>query len=155
KQVWYESKDKTKIPMFLVYKKGLKLDGARPTFLTGYGGFNLSLTPGFSGLTALWAEMGGVFAQPSLRGGGAFGDEWRKAGMFGNKQNVFDDFIAAGEWLIKNQYTNSSKLAISGGSNGGLLVGAAMTQRPDLFQAVVCAVPLLDMIRYQNFLVAR
>ncbi|MFY9608437.1 MAG: prolyl oligopeptidase family serine peptidase [Blastocatellia bacterium] len=154
-QVWYESKDKTKVPMFLVYKKGLKLDGNRPTLLTGYGGFNVSLSPGFSGLTALWAEMGGVFAQPSLRGGGEFGEMWHKAGMFGNKQNVFDDFIAAAEWLIKNNYTSPSKLAIRGGSNGGLLVGAAMTQRPELFRAVVCAVPLLDMIRYQDFLVAR
>jgi prolyl oligopeptidase len=155
KQVWYESKDKTKVPMFLVYKKGLKLDGNRPTLLTGYGGFNVSLTPGFSGLIALWAEMGGVLAQPSLRGGGEFGERWHKAGMFGNKQNVFDDFIAAAQWLVTNKYTSSSKLAIRGGSNGGLLVGAAMTQRPELFQAVVCAVPLLDMIRYQNFLVAR
>lgn len=155
KQVWYESKDKTRIPMFLVYKKGLKLDGNRPTLLTGYGGFNISLTPVFSGMTALWAEMGGVYAIPNLRGGGEFGEKWHKAGMFGNKQNVFDDFIGAAEWLIKNNYTSSSKLAIRGGSNGGLLVGAAMTQRPELFQVVVCAVPLLDMIRFQNFLVAR
>jgi len=155
KQVWYESKDKTRIPMFLVYKKGLALDGNRPTLLTGYGGFNVSLTPQFSAITTLWAEMGGVFAQPNLRGGGEFGEKWHKAGMFGNKQKVFDDFIGAAEWLIKNKYTNPSKLAIRGGSNGGLLVGAAMTQRPELFQAVVCAVPLLDMIRYQKFLVAR
>jgi prolyl oligopeptidase len=155
KQVWYESKDKTRIPMFLVYKKGLKLDGKRPTMLTGYGGFNVSLTPSFSAPTALWAEMGGVFAQPNLRGGGEFGEKWHKAGMLANKQSVFDDFIGAAEWLIKNRYTNPSRLAIRGGSNGGLLVGAAMTQRPDLFQAVVCAVPLLDMIRYQNFLVAK
>ena len=154
-QVWYESKDKTRVPMFLVHKKGLKLDGARPTLLTAYGGFNVSLTPGFSAIAALWAEMGGVFAQPNLRGGGEFGEKWHKAGMFGNKQNVFDDFTGAAEWLIKNNYTNASKLAIRGGSNGGLLVGAAMTQRPELFQAVVCGVPLLDMIRYQNFLVAR
>jgi prolyl oligopeptidase len=155
KQVWYQSKDKTQIPMFLVYKKGLKFDGNRPTLLTGYGGFNISLTPTFSGFTALWVESGGVFAQPNLRGGGEFGEKWHKAGMLANKQKVFDDFISAAEWLIKNRYTNSSKLAIRGGSNGGLLVGAAMTQRPDLFQAVVCAVPLLDMIRYQNFLVAQ
>jgi prolyl oligopeptidase len=155
KQVWYESKDKTKIPMFLVYKKGLKLDGNNPVFLTGYGGFNLNRTPGFSSLAAYWAESGGVYALPNLRGGGEFGEKWHKAGMFENKQNVFDDFIAAAEWLIRNKYTNPSKLAISGGSNGGLLVGAAMTQRPDLFQAVVCSYPLLDMIRYQSFMVAR
>lgn len=155
KQVWYESKDKTKIPMFLVYKKGLNLDGNTPVFLTGYGGFNLNRTPGFSSLAAYWAESGGVYALPNLRGGGEFGEKWHKAGMLANKQNVFDDFISAAEWLIKNKYTNPSKLAISGGSNGGLLVGAAMTQRPDLFQAVVCSYPLLDMIRYQSFLVAR
>jgi prolyl oligopeptidase len=155
KQVWFESKDKTKIPMFLVYKKGLKLDGNRPVFLTGYGGFNLSRTPGFSSLAAYWAESGGVYALPNLRGGGEFGEKWHKAGMLENKQNVFDDFIGAAEWLIRNKYTNPSKLAISGGSNGGLLVGAAMTQRPDLFQAVVCSYPLLDMIRYQNFLIAK
>ncbi|HSB09614.1 MAG TPA: prolyl oligopeptidase family serine peptidase [Blastocatellia bacterium] len=155
KQVWYESKDRTKIPMFLAYKKGLKLDGNNPVFLTGYGGFNVSLTPNFSSLAAYWAESGGVFALPNLRGGGEFGEKWHKAGMLANKQNVFDDFIGAAEWLIKNKYTNSKKLAISGGSNGGLLVGAAMTQRPDLFQAVVCSYPLLDMIRYQSFLVAR
>ena len=155
KQVWYESKDKTKIPMFLVYKKGLKLDGNNPVFLTGYGGFNLNRTPGFSSVAAYWAESGGVYALPNLRGGGEFGEKWHKAGMFENKQNVFDDFIAAAEWLIRNKYTNPSKLAISGGSNGGLLVGAAMTQRPDLFQAVVCSYPLLDMIRYQSFMLAR
>jgi prolyl oligopeptidase len=141
--------------MFLVYKKGMKLDGNRPTFLTGYGGFNLRLSPGFSGTAAYWAENGGVFAQPNLRGGGEFGEKWHKAGMFENKQNVFDDFIAAAEWLIKNKYTSSSKLAISGGSNGGLLVGAALTQRPDLYQAVICSYPLLDMVRYDKFLVAK
>jgi len=155
KQVWYASKDGTKIPMFLVYKKGLKLDSNRPVFLTGYGGFNLRQTPGFSSTAALWAEHGGVFALPNLRGGGEFGEKWHLAGMFGNKQNVFDDFIGAAEWLIKNNYTNPKKLAISGGSNGGLLVGAALTQRPDLYQAVVCSYPLLDMVRYHKFLVAR
>lgn len=155
KQVWYESKDKTKVPMFLVYKKGLQLDGDNPTLLTGYGGFNVSLTPNFSARAAYWAENGGVFALPNMRGGGEFGDKWHKAGMLANKQNVFDDFISAAEWLIKNKYTKPSKLAISGGSNGGLLVGAAMTQRPALFQAVVCSYPLLDMIRYQGFLIAR
>ncbi len=155
KQVWYPSKDGTRIPMFLVYKKGLKLDGNRPTFLTGYGGFNVRLSPGFSGTAAYWAENGGVFAQPNLRGGGEFGEKWHKAGMFENKQNVFDDFIGAAEWLIKNKYTNPSRLAISGGSNGGLLVGAALTQRPDLYQAVICSYPLLDMVRYDKFLVAK
>lgn len=155
KQVWYESKDKTRIPMFVAHKKGIKLDGKRPTFLTAYGGFNVSLTPGFSATAAYWVENGGVFAQPNLRGGGEFGEKWHKAGMLANKQNVFDDFIAAAEWLIKNNYTNVNKLAIAGGSNGGLLVGAAMTQRPELFQAVICAVPLLDMVRYHKFLVAR
>lgn len=155
RQIWYESKDKTRIPMFVAHKKGIKLDGNLPTLLTGYGGFNISLTPDFSAEAAFWIENGGVFAQPNLRGGGEFGEKWHKAGMLANKQNVFDDFISAAEWLIKNKYTNTSRLAISGGSNGGLLVGAAMTQRPELFQAVVCAVPLLDMLRYHKFLVAR
>lgn len=155
RQVFFESKDKTKIPMFLVYKKGTKLDGARPTLLTGYGGFRLSQTPGFSAMAALWALRGGVWAVPNLRGGGEYGEKWHKAGMLANKQNVFDDFIGAAEWLIANKYTNPQRLAIEGGSNGGLLVGAALTQRPDLFRAVICAYPLLDMLRYQNFLVAR
>ncbi len=155
KQVWYESKDKTKVPMFLVHAKGIKLDGSNPTLLTGYGGFNFSYTPEFSSTAVLWAEGGGVYAVPNLRGGGEFGEEWHKAGMLEKKQNVFDDFIAAAEWLIQNGYTKPSRLAISGGSNGGLLVGAALTQRPELFQAVVCRYPLLDMLRYQKFLVAR
>jgi prolyl oligopeptidase len=155
KQVWYESKDKTKVPMFIVHAKGLKLNGSNPTLLTGYGGFTVSLTPSFSSLAALWVERGGVYAVPNLRGGGEFGEEWHKAGMLEKKQNVFDDFIAAAEWLSKNGYTNSSKLAIAGGSNGGLLVGAALTQRPDLVQAVVCSYPLLDMVRYHKFLVAK
>ncbi|MFQ5603876.1 MAG: prolyl oligopeptidase family protein [bacterium] len=155
KQIWYESKDKTQIPMFLVHAKGLKLDGSNPTYLTGYGGFLVSRTPRFSSTAALWVESGGVFALPNLRGGGEFGEEWHKAGMLANKQNVFDDFIAAAEWLIDKGYTNPSKLAIAGGSNGGLLVGAALTQRPDLFQAVICGYPLLDMVRYHKFLVAR
>lgn len=154
-QVWYESKDKTKIPMFLVYAKGLKRDGARPTLLTGYGGFNLNRTPGFSAEAVIFAEHGGVYALPNLRGGGEFGEKWHRAGMLANKQNVFDDFESAGEWLIKNGYTSRAKLAIAGGSNGGLLVGAALTQRPDLFRAVVCSYPLLDMVRYQKFFVAR
>lgn len=155
KQIWYESKDKTNVPMFIMHNKGLKLNGSHPALLYGYGGFTVSLTPLFSIRAALWVESGGVYAVPNLRGGGEFGEEWHKAGMLEKKQNVFDDFIAAAEWLIKQGYTNPSKLAISGGSNGGLLVGAALTQRPDLFQAVVCAVPLLDMIRYHKFLVAR
>jgi len=155
KQVWYDSKDGTRVPMFLVYAKGLKLDGTNPTWLTGYGGFNISMTPTFSATAALWVESGGVFAMPNLRGGGEFGEEWHRAGMLEKKQNVFDDFISAAEWLISNHYTEPQKLAISGGSNGGLLVGAALTQRPELFGAVVCSVPLLDMLRYQNFLVAR
>jgi prolyl oligopeptidase len=155
KQVWYESKDKTRVPMFIVHKKGLAIDGNRPTLLYGYGGFNVSLTPNFSSRAAFWAESGGVFAVPSLRGGGEFGEKWHRAGMLDKKQNVFDDFIAAAEWLIKNKYTNPSKLAISGGSNGGLLVTAAMAQRPDLYQAVVCGYPLIDMVRYHKFLVAR
>ena len=155
KQVWYESKDGTSIPMFVVHKKGLELNGENPTYLTGYGGFNVNLTPGFNGTAVFAVEAGMVYARPNLRGGGEFGEEWHRAGMFENKQNVFDDFIAAAEWLIDNKYTNSEKLAIAGGSNGGLLVGAAVTQRPDLYGAVICAVPLLDMIRYHNFLVAR
>ncbi|HLY17021.1 MAG TPA: prolyl oligopeptidase family serine peptidase [Bryobacteraceae bacterium] len=151
KQVWYESGDKTRVPMFLVHKKGMPLDGRRPVYLTGYGGFAVALTPAFSSHAALWAEMGGVFAQPSLRGGGEFGEKWHHAGMFENKQNVFDDFIGAAEWLVANHYTQPRKIAIEGVSNGGLLVGAAVTQRPDLFGAVVCGYPLLDMLRYQKF----
>jgi prolyl oligopeptidase len=155
KQVWYASKDGTRIPMFLAHRKGIALDGNRPTYLTAYGGFNLSTTPGFSAQHAVWMERGGVLAVPNLRGGGEFGETWHHAGMFEKKQNVFDDFIAAAEWLIANRYTSADKLAIAGGSNGGLLVGAALTQRPELFRAVVCSVPLLDMLRYHKFLVAR
>lgn len=152
KQVWYESKDGTKIPMFIIHKKGLKLDGKRPTMLGGYGGFNVSCTPGFDSRAVMWAEEGGVWAIANLRGGGEFGEAWHRAGMLDKKQNVFDDFIAAAEWLIDNGYTNPDKLAIHGGSNGGLLVGAVMTQRPDLYRVVVCGVPLLDMLRYHKFL---
>ena len=155
KQVWYESKDKTRVPMFLFYKKGLPLDGSNPTLLTGYGGFDVSETPTFRDEAAAWTERGGVWALPNLRGGGEFGEAWHHAGMQEKKQNVFDDFIAAGEWLVANKYTKPAKLAIQGGSNGGLLVGAALTQRPDLFRAVVCMYPLLDMLRYQQFLVAK
>ena len=152
KQVWYESKDKTRVPMFLVYKSDVKFDGSLPTLLTGYGGFRISLTPTFSARAILWVENGGVFAVPSLRGGGEFGEEWHRAGILNKKQNTFDDFIAAAEWLIENGYTNPEKLAIYGNSNGGLLVGAAITQRPQLFKAVICSYPLLDMIRYHRFL---
>ncbi len=154
-QVFYPSKDHTKIPMFLVHRKDMKLDGSNPTLLTGYGGFNLSRTPAYSALAAVWVEKGGIFALANLRGGGEFGEEWHRAGMLEKKQNVFDDFIAAAEYLIHNKYTNPRRLAIQGRSNGGLLVGAALTQRPDLFQAVICGYPLLDMVRYHKFLIAR
>lgn len=155
KQVFYKSKDGTLVPMFISHKKGLKLDGNNPVMLYGYGGFNVSLNPSFSVSRVVWMEKGGVFAMPNLRGGGEYGEDWHKAGMLEKKQNVFDDFISAGEWLISNKYTNSSKLAIHGGSNGGLLVGATMLQRPDLFGAVVCSVPVLDMLRYHKFTVGR
>ena len=155
KQVFYTSKDGTRIPMFLLHKKGLAMDGARPTLLYGYGGFTASMTPYFSPLATVWAEQGGVYAVANLRGGGEYGEDWHKAGMLANKQNTFDDFIAAGEWLMAQNITSPDKLAIMGGSNGGLLVGAALTQRPELFRAVICAVPLLDMLRYHQFLVAR
>jgi prolyl oligopeptidase len=154
KQVKYPSKDGTMIPMFVVHRKGIKLDGSHPALLTGYGGFNLSQTPGFSARAAVWVENGGVYALPNLRGGNEFGEAWHKAGMLDRKQNVFDDFIGAAEWLVKQGYTSPGRLAISGGSNGGLLVGAAMTQRPELFAAVVCSYPLLDMVRYHKFLIA-
>ncbi len=155
KQVWFTSKDDTKVPMFLVYAKGIKRDGSNPTLLTGYGGFNVSETPAYSATAAAWVTAGGVYVVANLRGGGEFGEEWHKAGMLEKKQNVFDDFYGAAEWLIENKYTRTSRLAILGGSNGGLLVGAAVTQRPDLFGAAVCLFPLLDMLRYQKFLVAR
>ncbi|MBN2031329.1 S9 family peptidase [bacterium] len=154
-QIWYTSKDGTKIPMFVVHQKEIKRDGTNPLLLTGYGGFTNSQTPGFSSTATAWVEYGGVYALPNLRGGGEFGEEWHQAGMLDRKQNVFDDFIAAAEWLIENGYTKPEKISISGGSNGGLLVGAALTQRPELFKAVVCSYPLLDMIRYHYFLVAK
>ena len=154
KQVWYPSKDGTKIPMFLAYAKGLKLDGSNPTLLTGYGGFNLSSSPSFSAFAAAWISNGGVWALANLRGGGEFGEAWHHAGMLEKKQNVFDDFIAAAEWLVGNKYTSPEHLAIRGRSNGGLLMGAMMTQRPDLFAAVSCGYPLLDMVRYHKFLIA-
>ncbi len=151
KQVFYSSKDGTRVPMFLTYKKGLKLDGMNPTYLYGYGGFDISLTPVFSVGDLVWMEMGGIYAQPNLRGGGEYGEEWHKAGMRANKQNVFDDFIAAAEWLIANKYTSTPKLAIGGDSNGGLLVGAVLTQRPDLFGATLPGVGVMDMLRFQRF----
>ena len=155
KQVWYESKDKTKVPMFILMKKGQKLDGRTPTLLTAYGGFNVSRTPEFSSTAVTWVQNGGIFALANLRGGGEFGEAWHIAGMKEKKQNVFDDFIAAAHYLIDNKYTDSAHLSASGGSNGGLLMGAMMTQVPELFRALVCSYPLLDMIRYQDFLVAR
>ena len=155
KQVWFNSKDGTRVPMFVIYKKGLELNGKNPTMLTGYGGFNVSLTPDFRGSRYVWLEHGGIYAVANLRGGAEFGEEWHRAGMLGNKQNVFDDFIGAAEYLIAQKYTDKDHLAIQGGSNGGLLMGAALTQRPDLFRAVVCQVPLLDMLRYQNFQIAK
>jgi prolyl oligopeptidase len=155
KQLWFNSKDGTRVPMFVFHKKGLELNGKNPTLLTGYGGFNVSLTPEFVGDRYLWLEHGGVFAIANLRGGAEFGEEWHRAGMLDKKQNVFDDFIAAAEYLISQKYTDKDHLAIRGGSNGGLLMGAALTQRPDLYRAVVCQVPLLDMLRYQNFQIAK
>jgi prolyl oligopeptidase len=154
-QVWFSSKDGTKVPMFVVSKKGIEKNGKNPTLLTGYGGFNISMTPSFSRSMYLWMEHGGIYAVANLRGGAEFGEDWHRAGMLDKKQNVFDDFIAAGEYLIAQKYTDRDHLAISGGSNGGLLMGAMITQRPDLFRAVVCAVPLLDMLRYQNFQIAK
>ncbi len=155
KQVFFKSKDGTRVPMFLAYKKGLKLNGKNPTLLYGYGGFNISLTPSFSISRLQWMEMGGIFAMPNLRGGGEYGKAWHKAGTKTQKQNVFDDFIAAAQWLIKNKYTSPENLAIQGGSNGGLLVGACMTQRPDLFGACLPAVGVMDMLRFQKFTAGR
>lgn len=151
KQVFYASKDGTKVPMFIVYKKGLEMNGKNPTMLYAYGGFGVSLTPGFNTSRIVWLENGGIYAQPNLRGGGEYGEKWHLAGTKLNKQNVFDDFIAAGEYLIKEKYTSSNYLAISGGSNGGLLVGATMAQRPDLAKVALPAVGVMDMLRYHTF----
>lgn len=151
KQVFYTSKDGTKVPMIITHKKGLKLDGNNPAMLYGYGGFNVSITPNFSISNAVWMEQGGIYAVPNLRGGGEYGKKWHDAGTQMKKQNVFDDFIAAAEYLIANKYTSSDYLAIAGGSNGGLLVGACMTQRPDLFKVALPAVGVLDMLRYHTF----
>ncbi len=150
-QVWYSSKDGTQVPMFLVYKKGLEQTGDHPTLLYGYGGFNVSITPSFNPNNALWIEQGGIYAVANIRGGGEFGKNWHRGGILENKQNAIDDFIAASEWLIENRYTNPEKLAIQGESNGGLLVGAAMTQRPELYRAVLCEYPVLDIIGYPRY----
>jgi prolyl oligopeptidase len=155
RQVSYPSRDGTPVSMFLVHPVDLRLTGDNPTYLTGYGGFNISLTPAFSRSLLLWLEHGGVVAVPNIRGGGEYGESWHQAGMLANKQNSFDDFIGAAEWLIRERYTRPEGLAAAGGSNGGLLVGSALTQRPDLFRAVLVQVPLLDMLRYHHFLIAR
>lgn len=154
-QISYPSKGGTGISMFLVHRRDLERNGSAPTYLTGYGGFNISMTPGFARSLMLWLEQGGVLAVPNLRGGGEYGEAWHQAGMLAQKQNTFDDFIAAATWLIAEGYTAPERLAIAGGSNGGLLMGAALTQRPALFRAVLVQVPLLDMLRYHRFLIAR
>jgi len=155
RQVGYPSRDGTEVTMFVVHRSGLPRDGANPVYLSGYGGFNISMTPAFSRSLLLWLERGGVVAIPNIRGGGEYGEAWHQGGMLGHKQNSFDDFIAAAEWLIRERYTKPERLAAAGGSNGGLLMGAVLTQRPELFGAVVIQVPLLDMLRYHRFLIAR
>jgi len=151
KQVFYTSKDGTRVPMFITMKKGMALDGNNPTILYGYGGFNISETPSFSAANLVWMEMGGIDAVANLRGGSEYGKAWHEGGMLDKKQNVFDDFIGAAEYLIREKYTSTPKLAISGGSNGGLLVGAVMEQRPELFGAALPAVGVMDMLRFQKF----
>ncbi|HEX4154633.1 MAG TPA: prolyl oligopeptidase family serine peptidase [Acidobacteriaceae bacterium] len=155
RQVFYTSKDGTRVPMFIAGRKGLAMDGTASLLMTGYGGFDISMTPGFNPEYAWWMEQGGFFALPNLRGGGEYGEKWHEAGMFEHKQNVFDDWFAAAQYLLANHYTTPQRFAITGRSNGGLLMGASMTQRPDLFGAIVCGYPLLDMSRYQKFLVGR
>ena len=155
KQVWFPSKDGTRVSMFVVHQHGLALDGERPTLLYGYGGFDISLTPAFNPTLFAWLERGGVFAVANLRGGGEYGEAWHRAGMLEKKQNTFDDFVAAAEWLVANRYTSTRRLAVQGGSNGGLLTGALLTQRPDLVGAVVCQVPVADMLRYHRFTVGK
>ncbi len=155
KQVFFHSKDGTRVPMYVTCRKGLKLDGNNPTLLYGYGGFNINIKPRFSAATLVWLEAGGVYAQANMRGGSEYGEAWHQAGMLEKKQNVFDDFIGAAQWLIDNNYTSTEKLAIRGGSNGGLLVAACMLQRPELYGAVICQVPVIDMLRYHKFTVGR
>lgn len=155
KIVFYPSKDGTKVPMFIIHRKDMKLDGVNPTVLTGYGGFNIGISPSYVGMASSFINRGGVLAIAGIRGGDEYGESWHKDGMQKNKQHTFDDFIAAAEYLVREKYTNTNKLAIKGGSNGGLLIGAVLTQRPELFGAAICAVPLLDMVRFHKFLIAR
>jgi prolyl oligopeptidase len=154
-QVWYPSKDGTQVSIFLVHRRGLPKDGDRPVLLSGYGGFNINLTPAFDPSNFVLLEKGGIYAVANLRGGGEYGEAWHEAGMFERKQNVFDDFIAAAEWLARSGYSRPARIAIEGGSNGGLLTAAVMIQRPELFGAVVCRVPVADMLRYHLFTVGR